>query len=75
MIVYLGAPVTHDIRVFFLLPCSQSMLAWIVHLKLNVPYQFFLLSDENVLEYLLSQCQTVDDLKKASKPFLGARYV
>lgn len=30
-------------------------------------------SDENVLEYLLSQCQTVDDLKKASKPFLGAR--
>lgn len=30
-------------------------------------------SDENVLEYLLSQCQTVDDLKKTSKPFLGAR--
>ncbi|KAJ7390021.1 hypothetical protein OS493_027545 [Desmophyllum pertusum] len=30
-------------------------------------------SDENVLDYLVSQCQTVDDLKKASKPFLGAR--
>ncbi|KAL9968167.1 hypothetical protein ACROYT_G026507 [Oculina patagonica] len=30
-------------------------------------------SDENVLDYLVSQCQTVDDLKKATKPFLGAR--
>lgn len=31
-------------------------------------------SDENILEYLISQCQTVDDMKKATKPFLGARF-
>lgn len=30
-------------------------------------------SDENILDYLVSQCQTVEDLKKATKPFLGAR--
>ena len=30
-------------------------------------------SDENVLDYLVSQCQTVDDMKKATKPYLGAR--
>ncbi|KAM7433522.1 hypothetical protein ABFA07_016237 [Porites harrisoni] len=30
-------------------------------------------SDENILEYLISQCQTVEDLKKSTKPFLGAR--
>ena len=32
-------------------------------------------SDENILDYLVSQCQSVEDLKKASKPFLGARYL
>lgn len=30
-------------------------------------------SDEDILDYLVSQCQTVEDLKKSSKPFLGAR--
>lgn len=30
-------------------------------------------SDENILDYFVSQCQTVEDMKKASKPFLGAR--
>ena len=34
-------------------------------------YLFY--SDENVLDYLVSQCQTVEELKNATKPFLGAR--
>jgi len=30
-------------------------------------------SDENVLDYLVSQCQTIEESKNATKPFLGAR--